>query len=73
MYKFNGVGCSPCGGCKSMRGFGTDTAPPAHPDAEQDRMLIAEVMRYYTTLNVVVTSVVVLAGMYFIEEYWGRH
>jgi hypothetical protein len=68
MYKLNGVGCSPCqGGCVSLRGFGTDTV--SHPDAAQDRALMEELLRKYTAITVVS----VLAGMYFIEEYWGRH
>lgn len=67
MYKMQGVGCSPCGGCKSLRGFGTDTV--SHPDAAQDRALMEEILRKYTAITVVS----VLAGMYFIEEYWGRH
>lgn len=88
MYKFNGVGCSPCGGCKSMRGFGVDAVAPVHADAAEDRALMEELLAKYTAVNmtstaaavtigtavgVVATSTIVLFGMFFVEKYWGNH
>lgn len=75
MYKirgFRGVGCAgnpPCTGCKSIHGFGEDPVPVAHADAAQDRELMEGLFRKYTAITVVS----VLAGMYFIEEYWGNY
>ncbi len=73
MYKsFNGLGCAgnpPCTGCKSIRGFGDEPAPVVHPDAAQDRELMDGLLMKWTAITVVS----VLVGMYFVEEYWGRH
>jgi len=75
MYKirgFRGVGCAgnrPCTGCMSIQGLGEDPVPVAHADAAQDRELMEGLFMKYTAITVVS----VLAGMYFIEEYWGNY
>jgi hypothetical protein len=47
--------------------------PPEHADAASDMALIHAEVQSTIWKASAATAVVVLLGMYFIEEYWGRH
>lgn len=86
MYK--GIGCVgsnvPGVKCLGCSGFGTVVGPggtmgpapllpPEHADAASDMALIHAEVQSTIWKASAATAVVVLLGMYFIEEYWGRH
>ena len=70
-----------------LRGLGSDPLPPVvtswlpvqpdHSDQAQDAALLEaalnNVLPKALAVQGAVMAVVILGGMYFIEEYWGRH
>lgn len=69
--------CLGCSGMGTAPGPDGGLAPaallPPHADIANDMQLIHEEVQKTIWTATAVTVVAVLAGMYFIEEYWGRH